>query len=218
MRGFKEVSGDNVQIGRNTFQVCRHDFRNGTTVSLEVGGGPRSGFTNILPIEDLQNIRVMDLPKGFSLDIYMPTLPKSPEIEGLSFKHVHGKGICSLSLGFVYAEWKNECNLALYSKEVAAKMLLELPNCFAVSVDNEDVGTRISCSLDIPTHVDLYQQSQELGLIVSNVLAPKKSTSSYRELLPALKPDEHGVRWWIRYVLIPIFGSATLLGLIRMFS
>lgn len=218
MKGFKELPDNLVQIGSKTFHIHRHDFHNGTIINLEVGGGARVGYMEVLPIEELQSVRIMDMPKGFSLDIYMPSLPATPEIEGINIKNIHGKGRCNFRLGFMYSNWEIERNLLIYSREIAARLLLELPDCRSAYFNDEEVGTSVACDLEVPIEADLHQYLHELDKRVHEIIrAPARKVDRPVAEGVQLKPDEHGMKWWIRHVLIPLAGSAAVVGLFKMF-
>ncbi|MGV3627408.1 MAG: hypothetical protein ACO1PN_06940 [Betaproteobacteria bacterium] len=220
MNGFVELPNDHVQIGSKIFHIGRHDFRDGVTYTLEVGGGSKSGYANedVLPIEELKNVRIMDLPKGFGLHIYMPSLPETPEIQGINLKHVFGRGKANFNIGFIYGTWKAEHNLLLYARKVAARLLLELPDCRSASFYDEEVGVGLACDLDIPIEADLYQYIHELDKRVKAIIhTPLHTSDITTKPVAGLKPDEHGAKWWIRYVLIPLAGSATIIALLKIF-
>lgn len=209
---------DGIKIGSKYFCLGKYDYHDGTKLIVEVSGSENNGFDEILPVEELKHIRLMDLPDKFNLFIFMPTLPNAPEIENLNFKKLYNNGSCVFSVSYTYQKWKSDKNLKHYLRGVAAKILAELTKVNTVSIEDDEYGVTVNCSLNVAIERDLYEFINELELDVRNIIDSfTYNESSVSKPVTHLKPDEEGAKWWIRYVFTPLVGSAALLAIIKTF-
>ncbi len=113
--------------------------------------------------------------------------------------------------------------MATFCRGLAAAFLTQLPQAFAVSVEDEEVGVRVYCKLQVPMQNDLHEFACDLGSRVSQILESNRATSPPPPVAAApkvkeLKPDEYGIKWWLRYVVIPIAASGTVVAIIGMLA
>lgn len=186
---------------------------------LEVGGRHGSGYEGLLLIEQFADMRVQDLPEGLHISLQHPNTPLRL-LE--SFTILCGKKRAKASFTLFYSpdDWHQPKNLWLFTKELSGKLLGELIEANRASVGKDQGHTWIDIELDFQAKEEirsyLIDLENRIQLIIQRAL--KESTETKAEVHSSLRPDEKGFKWWLRYIIVPVLGSASLIGLIKFFA
>jgi len=216
--GIERISQDRIRIGPKEFKlfVNERSLPDGTTIGVEVAGRPNCGYQDLFEIEYLKGVLAHQLLSGLSISIYQPRLA-TKQIDALEVRSPYGAPILSFSISHDYADWKHNSNLIHFSSALAADLLQKLPGCVSATSKAEDVDVVISAKLDIPQTADLHEYITQVDTHVSKLLQDRMGlwAETPTKAHPTLKPDEHGYKWWLRYVVIPVAGSAAVVALLN---
>jgi len=216
--GIERLGENKIRIGPKDFRlaVLGQPLPDGTYLGVEVAGRPFSDRQEQFDLELLKGAFAYQLFRGLYVAIY------SPIVETKSLVHAellnpYGSPMLKLSLSYTYATWTGETNLNTFCQRLAETFLKELPGCTFAKSKPDDVSADINLCLDIPQGADLYEFISSTDKQIAGVERRFASPSPAHSSKPAnaLKPDEHGYRWWVRYVLIPLAGSAAVFAIVR---
>lgn len=214
--GIEQTSYDKIRIGPETFRLvhCQHPLPDGTTMGVEVAGRPYCGYQQIFDVEYLKGIPAYQLPKGLYIAIYAPRLSVK-QIDHIEIANPYGSPALSLLLSYGYGEWDGESNLNHFGSTFAGKLLHALPHCVSAKAEPQDSALGISVRLDIPKTADLYDFLHQIDIAIADLLQESVKPRSIHTNPPTLKPDEHGYKWWLRYIVIPVLGSALVVAVLK---
>jgi hypothetical protein len=218
LHGIERLGHDRIRIGPKEFRlfVNEHRLPDGTSLGVEVAGRPNCGYQDLFEIDYLKGVAAHQLLPGLSITIYAPRLA-TKQIESLEVRNPYGAPVLSFAISHDYVDWNHKSNLIHFSNSLAAELLKNLPDCVSASSKADDQNVLVAVRLDVPQTVDLYEYIDRIDQCVSKILSNCLGYSG--ELEPgsvvALKPDEHGYKWWLRYVVIPVLGSAALIALLN---
>lgn len=214
--GIEFVGKDRVRIGQAEYRLFLHDppLPGGRASVVEVSGKPHCGYQELLEIDQLKGVTANQLPKGFSISIYAPRLA-TKNIDSMEIRNAFGAIKLSFTVSHDYEDWKHPSNLIHFSNHLAAEFLKSVPDCASARSRPDDVNVSVTCELDMPRTAELSQYIALVDACVGQVIGRLLSGESKGLSTTHLKPDEHGYKWWVRYVLIPIAGSATLVALLN---
>lgn len=214
--GIEQTSHDKIRIGPETFRLvhCRHPLPDGTTMGVEAAGRPHSGYQQIFDVECLKGALAHQLPKGLYIAVYAPKLSVK-QIIHIEIANPYGAPTLSLSLSYSYCEWGEESNLNRFGSALAGKVLNALPHCVSASAKPQDSALDISFRLDIPKTADLHDFLRQTDIAIASLIQESTKPGSAHANPPTLKPDEHGYKWWLRYIVIPVLGSALVVAVLK---
>lgn len=215
--GLERLGQNRIRIGPKEFKlfVNEHRLPDGTTLGVEVAGRPNCGYQDLFETEYLKGISAHQLLHGLSISVYHPRLA-TKQIDGFEFRNPYGAPILSFSISHDYADWKNSSNLIHFSAALAGDFLQKLPDCVSATSRPDDVNVVVSVRLDVPQTADLYEYISQVDQCTLQILNERMQSLTGKPVPPqGLKPDEHGYKWWLRYIVTPILGSAALIALLR---
>ncbi len=217
------IDASSIRLGARSYRVFTLDkeLNDGTLLSVETyGRAPMISpdLQDKFSLDDLGGVLSSDLPDKFSFMAYEPALD-TPGLNNIYFKSRGGKQYFVGEIFQSYQEWTGAENIADYGARLATRLRAALPRCISSRPQRDEYGITLWFTVEIPAHTDLAEyvrsiDSQAYRSVIevrSNVL-PSTGTPV------TLKPDERGLKWWIRYVAVPLLGSATLLALVAMFT
>ena len=218
IRGIERLGENEVRIGAKTFRlgVCDRPLPDGTYLGVDAAGRPYSEYQQQIDLELLQGASAHQLFKGLYIGIYAPIV-ESQCITYMELANPYGNPVLLLSISFSYSDWTEDSNLNFFGKRLAEDFLKQITGCVSAKSTAEDVSVELSLKIDVPQDADLYQfihaVDQEINGIVRHATAGRSNDSPAKTT--QLKPDEHGYKWWLRYALIPLAGSAAILVIIQ---
>lgn len=185
---------------------------------LEVGGEHGSGYRELLLVEQFGDMRVKDLPDRLDISLYRPNTPL-----GLfeSFNLLCGprRGELSFTVFYSPEHWRHPKNLWHYAKELSGKLLAALDEVKAASVGQDQGCVWIDVQSEIPANTEVREYIVTLERRVHSIaeeITGRKEESEPKPRQLDLKPDEKGFKWWLRYIIVPVLGSASLIGLAKL--
>ncbi len=208
-----------IDLGGVEYQTKPYSAGPDRRYMLEVGGRHGSGYEELLLIEQFADMRVQDLPEGLHISIQHPNTPLRL-LE--SFTLLCGKKRTKASFTLFYSpdDWHQRKNLWHYTKELSGKLLGELIEANSASVGKDQGHTWIDIELEFQAKEEICNYiidlEKRVQMIAQHVLKEKSETEY--EPQAGLKPDEKGFKWWLRYIIVPVLGSAGLIGLIKLFA
>jgi hypothetical protein len=107
-----------------------------------------------------------------------------------------------------------------FIKELSGKILAEIADITSAEVEQDEGCAWISVRAKAPSSsaireyiVTLERQITELSNQFNKLSGPVQLDEPSQ---PQLKPDEKGFKWWLRYVIVPVIGSAALIAILRL--
>ncbi|WP_143599070.1 hypothetical protein [Variovorax boronicumulans] len=160
---------------------------------------------------NLRGLRPTDVPNGLSLSIYRPK-SSFHLLSSFALRKLDDESQISVNVDLAFADWHLPMNLRDFADDYRALLLKVLTNAVNVTIDQDEVGYSLTCSVKVPPSNDFFAA---YGSLADEVLAayrkalaelvrPSKSTHV------ASPTDAHGPRWWIRYVVVPVLGSGAV--------
>lgn len=218
--GIERLGENKIRIGPKDFRLVVLDkpLPDGTCLGVEVAGRPFSDRQEQFDLELLKGAFAYQLFRGLYVAIYSPIVETKSLIQA-ELLNPYGSPMLKLSLSYTYATWAGETNLNLFCQRLADTLLKELSGCTSATSKPDDVSADVNLCLDVPQSADLYEFVSDTDKQLANIERRLVLSALVRSSKPAngLKPDEHGYKWWVRYVLIPIAGSAVAVAIVRYF-
>ncbi|MDR7070601.1 hypothetical protein J2X02_003466 [Pseudoxanthomonas japonensis] len=217
------VDASLVRLGARSYRMFTLDkaLDDGTLLSVETYGRPQTishGLQNKFSLDDLAGVLSSDLPDKFSFMAYEPALD-TPGLDNIYFKSRGGKQYFVGAIFQGYQEWSGAENLADYGARLATQLRAALPRCISSKPQRDEYGVTLWFTAEIPTDTDLAEYVRSIdSQAYRSVIEVRSNVKPSTATPPALKPDERGPKWWIRYVAVPLLGSATVLALIAMLT
>lgn len=187
---------------------------------LEVGGKHGSGYGDLLLVEQFGDMRVKDLPDGLHISLHHPNTPLGL-LESFTLLCAPRRTKVSFTLFYSFESWHHPKNLWHYAKELSGKLLADLDEARGASIGQDQGCVWIDVESEIPikTEVRSYLIDLEMRVqSISQMIDKRKVEPESNSLQLDLKPDEKGLKWWLRYIIVPVLGSAGLIGLIKLFA
>lgn len=220
------VDASSIKLGRRSYRMFTLDreLDDGTLHSVETYGRPHmmsSDLQDKFALDDLAGVLSSDLPDKFSFMAYEPLLD-TPGLDNIYFKSKGGKQYLVGSIFQGYHEWTGAENLADYGARLAAQLRAVLPACLSSKAQRDEYGVTLWFTTEIPSHSDLAEYVRGIDSLAYRTVVDMRGNVSHSPapLTPSasLKPDERGLKWWIRYVVVPLIGSATVVALIALLT
>lgn len=216
--GIERLSENRIRIGPKDFRLLVLDkpLPDGTYLGVEVAGRPYSDRQEQFDLELFRGAFAYQLFRGLYVAIYSPIVDTKSLVHA-ELLNPYGSPMLKLSLSYTYATWVGEPNLNLLCQRLAETFLKELPGCTSTKWKPDEVSADVNLCLDVPQNTDLYEFISSTDKQITSIerrltsLSPGHSS----KLSSMLKPDEYGYKWWVRYVLIPLAGSAAVFAIVR---
>ncbi len=212
---FEVISDDSVRIRGRAFKVHHQaePFEDGTTHTLEATTDSRNKYGQFLEVHELREISAAMLPVGFSIMIERPK-SQFKDTTLAYFKNVRAGHQISQGIYFDYADWHLPINVMDFADLLKAELTEGQARLSKVHIDKADASLYMTCMLNIDTDDDLYARFKDLDASI---------TRAYRRCIQSLatphqqvehKSDSSGLKWWVRYVVVPLAGSGAFAALI----
>jgi hypothetical protein len=194
-------------------------MKDGTTHLVEATSDPANAYKQKLLVKDLKGVLGSMLPSGFEIIIYGPH-GRTPGLDFLSFQNL-SKGRCiDLSVKIYFQDWSHRTNLLHFAEGL--RMLVEhgLPHCQLASVTKDEYGVSLWISIFVGDADDCYElftaTDQALFTLYKKALT-KADATFVSKLEAASASSESGLRWWVRYVVVPLVSGGAGAALIGWF-
>jgi len=218
IQGIERLDEKRIRIGSKEFRlgIADHPLPDGTYMGVEAAGRPYTERQQQFDLELFQGTQANQLFKGLYIGIYSPIV-ESKNISYIELANPYGNPTLCLSLSFEYAGWTGESNLVHLGKRLSQTFLKEIPSCTSATSKAADVAVDISLKIDIPRSEDLYEFVRAIDQKVNDEIRRATTLPNADGAVAGdLKPDEHGYKWWVRYVLIPLLGSAAVVAVVQL--
>lgn len=135
------------------------------------------------------------------------------------FKHISTGHEISQDIYFDYADWHLPLNIIDFA-DLLKRELENGPSKLAqVRIYKSDVSVYLICIAAISGNDDLYVKFKEINASIMRAyrtclhsLTKPPTTEGTRH-----KDDTNGVKWWVRYVAVPLVGSGAFAALVAWF-
>ncbi|WP_223115553.1 hypothetical protein, partial [Luteimonas suaedae] len=140
-------------------------------------------------------------------------------LDNIYFKSKAGKQHLTGSIFHGYQEWAGAENLADYGARLAAQLRTALPSCISCRTQRDEYGVTVWFTVEIPAQSDLSRYLRNIDSLTLRNIADSRGGASHAFVLRASAPpgsDDRGIKWWIRYVVVPLLGSATAVAFVAL--
>ncbi len=179
------------------------------------------------PLHELRKLRPSDLPNDFYLAVDGVNSQRAQfrNLDYLNLTKKSDKTTLSVVIHLGYWDWHIPENLHHFAARYVQSLAKSAQPSMTAHYDRDEVGVLISISAIAPADQNLYETFQQ---IEACALAAYRSTLAEGYTTPALADssistsskspeptgDAHGLRWWVRYVIVPILGGGTFAAVI----
>jgi hypothetical protein len=108
---------------------------------------------------------------------------------------------------FPFDSWPHNTNVIHFAQALASTIEKQLVGCKSVRYDLQEYGPQLHCEIALDTEADLWIAIQSMDKQLNSIVRNSIISDAGLVKMPApaaLKPDEAGAKWWVRYVGIPL--------------
>ena len=201
------IDSDRVLVGTRVLKAVKYNppFKDGSTIVVETTSDPANEYQQKLLPHELRGLVGGDLPKGFQLNIYRPEA-RTKGLYIVFFENIsHGPRI-NLSVDYDFTDWAYRTNLVHFAEHLRSLIEQKLPNCQSAFVEKNEYGISMWCSVFLEKTEDCFaaylRTDTEFSLLHKEAL--KSADRLFVEKLESHQSSEAGIKWWVRYVAVPI--------------
>lgn len=213
------VDDKQVRINDRTLKIFEFDppFKDGTSHIVEATSDPTEAkYGQFLLVSDLSGLVGEMLPKGFRLAITSP----EARTRGLNFASsenlINGPRL-KVEIYLVFQDWEQRTNLYYFGNKLSLKVESAIERCQTAALSRAAEGINISCTFSIDASDDWFEVYSEVDQNLSKIYKQEllNEDQHFVQYLANEHPQfESNVRWWVRYVLVPILSGARVLRLL----
>jgi hypothetical protein len=183
--------------------------KDGSIYSVYTTSNISHKYEQKLQISELRGLLGGMIPKGFSLSM------DSPEAltKGLHYAYLQnisdGRSL-KLAVRYYFKDWAFQTNLIYFAEKLRALTEHKLANCQSSYVEKNEYGITLWCHINIESNQDCYEifKSSDATIFSLHKDALKEIDPLNANNSVARQPvGESGLKWWLRYVIIPVFGG-----------
>lgn len=217
---FEILSRESVRIGPQKFRCFTHEppLQGRWHYSIEAAGNDRNApWTKLSPYH-LNNVRPIDLPNGTSISIYQPK-SNLRDLSYMMIEKIDDQSFITTTVNFNYPDWHLPVPLHQFLIEYQTIIAQDSDAVESVEISQTEYGLDVICKMRVGSQEDYhvaydrccaYILDTYRGALASVFNSQNKSVVKQENSVT----DMHGARWWIRYVVVPLLGSATGLALV----
>ena len=175
-------------------------------------------YPKLLLLEQLSDLRLKDLPQDLGITISRPNTPLNI-LESIDLRSGFYQGNLCFTVFYSSESWKSPTNLWHHTKSLAGKILSDIEDSMSAEVLRDQGCTWVNVSCRIPENTLIVDYIVGMEKRIDALIKELENKSGATQPGPkesSLKPDERGLKWWLRYVIVPIIGGSTLIALLKM--
>ena len=194
---------------------------------IEATSDTRDKIVQHLNMHQLGDIYPTDLPNGISISISSPKT-EFRAIQFADIKKLDDQSELRVTMIFDFVDWHLPVNLQHFGENYRDAMLVEVKEALLAEITTTEFGLFITCGVRVPpktNYLDAYRKINTQVLTTYRKCIADTYKSKDIKVInsrPLQKSDSTGLKWWVRYVLVPVIGSgafaAVIAGLITFFK
>jgi hypothetical protein len=211
------VDKNKIRIHERVFHVhhCDPPLPDGTVYNLEASADRTQRHVQHLELRELHGIKGRDLPHGLSIEIdCLRTAIGNSGIVGIDNLY---RGLeISESMYFAYSAWHLPGNLVDFVDELKKELEQKQYGMARVTTDRSDATIYVSSAIAIAPDEDCLVSFTRLddAMRSAHRAALRRFIAAHAKLVVPDAPDSRGVKWWLRYVIVPVLGSGACVALV----
>jgi hypothetical protein len=218
---FEIINSKELRIGKRTLSYHHQNPPIDNTIySIDASDNSRDSHTQKLHPFDFKEIKPSDLPNGITISLAI----SQAEFSYLCYFYINKANDqveISVLVDLLFKEWHLQTNLAHFIELYKSTLFEVITNISDIEIEPTDVGYFVIAKSKVLTSSAIYDAYIKLSKEVlfayrkslANLTLDNSKKSSFN-----IPPDSSGLRWWLRYVLVPIIGSGTFVAVIVWLS
>lgn len=213
------LSQTRVRIKDRQFKIHHSDppLPDGSIYNLEVTADERDRVLEHLKPHELRNIQGREMPPGMAIMIDGAKSRLGRTI--VHFDNLTEGPAVRLVVDFTYSDWHLPINLVTYAGLLRDEILRAGKDLLRrVSIDESGAGVYLFCLSPVPPTSDYYEIFQALDehTLNSHRACLRSLMKDFQHALhdaehrqptdksSSSKSDSDGLKWWVRYVVVPV--------------
>nr|WP_294841133.1 hypothetical protein [uncultured Methylotenera sp.] len=220
---FEIINSKEIRIGERVLSYHQHTppLNDNTIYSIDASANSSDTHTQKLYPYDFNGIKPTDFPNGLSISL---TISQS-EFSNVCFflvSKMNDQAEISIIVDLLFKEWHLPISLSHFTEIYKSALFEVVTNISDVEIELTDVGYFVIAKTKVLTNSTIGSAYIKLSKEV--LFAYRKSLASLTNIdkpyknLSSTPTDNIGLRWWIRYVVVPIIGSGTFVAAIIWLS
>lgn len=206
---FVLVDDQTANINGRSFRICGLvEASEKFPPLIEASSKEDNRFDDLLFIRDLKGVAPRQFPNLFRVMIYGITEANFSYASDVCFRRHHSEAEISYTFDIDHLKWDQPINFKHFLSVFCDVLRTQLPRVNDVSQEHMEGLTFVTVDIGMDLDADCFNVFREVDLNMIRLFRQTLDRPMKLEISSASEKSDTGLKWWMRYVIVPVACSS----------